>query len=307
MSLHHEFRGTLIGAIAIILWALLAWLTSLTGTILPFALVGMTFGIAFLLWLGRFMWLCRVQGKAAFALFHQSIWIWCLGIGGLFLYHAFYFIALDHAPAIDASLIAYLWPLLIVIFSGFLPGEKVRMWHIFGALMGFTGAVLLIAGKGDVALSPDYIWGYFFALLCAFTWSSYSILSRRVGKVTSDIIGPCCGATALLGWVGHFILEPSLNEMNITEAIAVIALGIGPVGLAFFVWDYGVKHGNIVMLGTLSYFSPVLSTLILIAAGQAHWTINLISCATLITLGALFASHGERLFRSTSLMKRLKR
>jgi len=299
--------ATGMGLIAICLWALLAWLTSQTGDVPPFALVAMTFGIAFLAWLFRLGWLIRKKGVIVLNLFRQSWKIWLLGIGGLFLYHAFYFAALDNAPAIDASLIAYLWPLLIVLFSGFLPNERTRLWPIFGAFLGFLGAVLIILGKGETQWAEEYALGYFFAFLCAFTWSGYSILSRLSGKVTSDVIGPCCGATALLGWVCHALWEPAIGSVSSAQYAAIISLGIGPVGLAFFVWDYGIKRGDIIMLGALSYFSPLLSSAVLILTGVADFTSRIALSALLITFGAICASQGDAFFKAIFSMKRLNK
>lgn len=289
--------ATLIGALAIFLWALLAWLTSLTGDVPPFALVGMTFGIAFLLWCCRALWIFHRTGFQSFSFLHQPFRIWCLGIGGLFLYHALYFAALDRAPPIDASLIAYLWPLLIVLFSGFLPGENLRLLHIVGAVLGFMGAALILLQKGDFAFTGTYLWGYVLAFLCAFTWSGYSVLSRLAGSVPSDIVGPCCGATSLLGWMTHFLCEPQLTPMEGPQCMAVLALGMGPVGIAFFVWDYGVKRGDIRLLGTISYFSPLLSSLVLILSGKASPNAALLGAAGLIASGAFLASRGGRPWR----------
>src|SRR3546814_12691751 len=80
----------------------------------------MTFAVAFLVSLA----VLAARGARAFAAWRQVPAVWALGVGGLFGYHFFYFVALGNAPAVDASLIAYLWPLLIVIFSALLPGRS---------------------------------------------------------------------------------------------------------------------------------------------------------------------------------------
>ncbi|NJL88149.1 MAG: EamA family transporter [Leptolyngbyaceae cyanobacterium SM1_1_3] len=282
---HSRFSATLIGFSAVLMWATLAVLTTLTDTIPPFQLTAMAFTIAF--GIGLVLWL-RDSGPI---LRHLKLpWpVWCLGITGLFGYHFLYFMALRQAPAIEASLIAYLWPLLIVLLSALLPGETLQRSHLLGAALGFVGAGLLVTGGKGFALQSQYSLGYLLALLCAFTWSGYSVLSRRFGAIPTSAVGGFCGVTALLAWLCHFLGEPTLWPTG-QAWLAILGLGLGPVGLAFFTWDYGVKHGDIRLLGVLSYAAPLLSTLLLILCGlaEATWTVA-IACL-LIVLGAAIAT-----------------
>jgi drug/metabolite transporter (DMT)-like permease len=215
--------------------------------------------------------------------------VWALGIYGLFGYHALYFLALKTAPAIEANLLNYLWPLLIVLFSSLLPGERLRWFHLAGALLGLAGAVILTLGGGAVALSWEYALGYGAALGCAVVWSSYSVLSRRFGNVPSDSVGGFCAATAILGFVAHALFETMLWPQGWQWA-AVVALGLGPVGLAFYLWDHGMKRGDIRALGALSYATPLLSTVLLILFGAGALTWPVLAAAVLIVGGALLAA-----------------
>jgi drug/metabolite transporter (DMT)-like permease len=277
-------QSTLIGFSAILMWSTLALLTELSGNVPPFQLTAMAFTIAFLI--GVAFWL-RAGGNL---LNHLRLpkTVWLLGIAGLFGYHLFYFIALQRAPAVEASLIAYLWPLLIVVFSGLLPGEKLRWVHIAGALLGFLGAGLLVTQGESVSFDSRYTVGYLAALVCALTWSSYSLLSRRLGEIPTHAVGGFCGATAILAWLCHFFFEATVIPQG-GQWLAILGLGLGPVGLAFFTWDYGVKFGNIKALGTLSYAAPLLSTGLLIVCGLAPASgIVWLACG-LIVGGALLA------------------
>ncbi len=288
-----RLRATLIGFIAVLLWATLALFTTATGQVPPFLLLGLTFGIAFAVSLLRWLWLARRDRARFLAIFRQPWPVWALGIVGLFGYHALYFTALDHAPPVEASLIAYLWPLLIVLLSALLPGERLHWTHLLGGAIGLVGAALLVLQRADGALAFEarYIAGYLAALGCAFTWSIYSVMSRRFGQAPTDLVGAFCGATALLGFVAHLAVgEPAIWPAGGWQWAAVIALGLGPVGLAFFVWDYGVKRGDIKALGACSYASPLLSTILLILAGQAEATATVILACLLIIGGAVIAS-----------------
>ena len=279
-------RATAIGFVAVLMWSFLALFTAATGQVPPLQLAAMSFAIAFFLALGK--WLLR--GEDIIAHLAQPPLVWGVGVGGLFGYHFFYFLALRQAPAVEASLIAYLWPLLIVLFSTLLPGERLRWWHLAGAMAGLAGAALLLLADQDFAAGIRLAPGHFAALACAFIWSGYSVLSRRLGTVPTDTVGGFCGATALLAFLAHLVFENTVWPADGGEWLAVAGLGLGPVGLAFFCWDHGVKHGHIQALGASSYAAPLLSTFVLILFGfaSATWTIAL--ACLLITGGAVLAS-----------------
>jgi drug/metabolite transporter (DMT)-like permease len=285
MKMQSQIQPTIIGFSAVLMWATLALLTDLSGTLPPFQLTAMAFTVSLLV--GAIAWL-RSGGSV---LHHLRLpWrVWALGIGGLFGYHFFYFLALRHAPAVEASLIAYLWPLLIVFFSALLPGERLRWFHGAGAIAGFLGAALLVTKGQGFSFEAQYTTGYLAALVCALTWSGYSILSRRFGAIPTHAVGGFCGATAVLAWGCHALFETTVIPTGWQWA-AILGLGLGPVGLAFFTWDYGVKHGNIRVLGALSYAAPLLSTLLLIACGRAEATMAVGVACGLIVGGALLAT-----------------
>lgn len=285
-SASQKLRATLIGTIAIWLWASLALFTTLTPSVPALQLTAMTFTLSALAAVA--MWLLRGDGVVKH--FRLPVAAWALGVGGLFGYHALYFLALKLAPPLEASLINYLWPLLIVLFSALLPGERLRWFHLAGAGCGLIGTVILIAGKGEIGFDWGYTAGYAAAFSCAFTWSGYSVLSRRFATVPTDAVGAFCAATALLSWIGHAAFETTSWPADLQEWAAVIALGLGPVGLAFFCWDHGMKRGDVRALGTMAYAAPLLSTLLLIVFGQGTLTLPVMLACALIVGGAVLGA-----------------
>ena len=278
-------KATAIGAIAVLLWSLLALFTAASGSVPPFQLAAMTFAIGGLA--GASLWLVR---PARMRLLVQPPIVWLVGVGGLFGYHFFYFSALRAAPPVEAGLIAYLWPLLIVVFSALLPGEKLRAHHVIGAIAGAGGAFIIVTGGKAVQIDPQYGAGYGMALACALIWSGYSLLSRRFAKVPTDVVTGFCLATAVLSLLAHLALETTHWPATPAQWLAVVGLGLGPVGLAFFLWDYGVKRGDIQVLGAASYAAPLLSTLVLVVVGFAPLTWSLGLACLLITGGAVIAA-----------------
>ncbi len=286
--------ATLIGFGAILLWSALALLTALSGAAPPFELAALTFAI------GGACGLAYAAARGRLGALAQPWRVWLVGIGGLFGYHALYFAALRRAPPADASLIAYLWPLLIVLFSAALPGESLKARHVVGAALGFAGAAALFLSKGALSKGAGFasaegsaLVGYGLALGCAFVWSGYSVLSRSLSHAPTEAVAGFCLATAALAALCHAAFETTVVPANAQQWLAILGLGLGPVGLAFYIWDYGVKHGDIRLLGVAAYAAPVLSTLILVAAGVAPATPALALACALIVGGAVVASRGR--------------
>lgn len=279
--------ATLVGFVAVLLWALLALFTVGTSPVPALQLNAVTFAIGGAIGL---LWLGSTGGFADLRAVPMRVYLF--GTAGLFGYHFLYFSALRLAPPAEAGLIAYLWPLLIVLFSGLLPGEVLRRGHVLGGLIGFAGAALIVAngfGGFDVGALP----GYGLALLCALTWSGYSVLSRRLGAVPTASVVVFCLATSVLSAVAHLFLEQTVWPTSATGWLSIIGLGVGPVGIAFFVWDVGVKKGDLQLLGVASYAAPVLSTFALIAAGLAQPSVTLLAATALITGGAMLAARAS--------------
>ncbi|THK35246.1 EamA family transporter [Ensifer sp. MPMI2T] len=285
-----KFKATLIGFSAILMWSLLALFTAASGKMPPFQLSAICFLIGSLPGI-----VVLALKPERFALLKQPAKVWITGIAGLFGYHFLYFTALRNAPAVEAGLIAYLWPLLIVVGSALLPGEKLRWYHIAGALAGLGGTILIVARNG-VAFDEAYTVGYGAAFLCAFTWSGYSLLTRRFDAVSTDVVTGFCLATSILSFLCHLGLETTVWPQTAFEWLAVAGLGLLPVGAAFYAWDFGVKNGDIQLLGVASYAAPVLSTLVLILFGFADPSWRIAAACMLVTGGAVLAAR-DMIFR----------
>lgn len=277
-----QSKATAIGFSAILMWALLALLTIGSDPVPPFLLNAICFAIGGSIGL---VWTAR----NGFHLLKSVSWkVYAFGTIGLFGYHFLYFTAFRVSPTAETGLIAYLWPLFIVLFSGLLPGEKLRLPQLLGAAVAFAGAALIILGGGKE--SGFSTTGMILAFGCALTWSVYSVISRRLGTVPTESVTVFCLASAALSLVAHLALEETLWPTGTAGWLSVLLLGVGPVGAAFFTWDIGMKRGDIQLLGVASYAAPLLSTLALIIAGKAEASWAILAAAILITSGALIAS-----------------
>ena len=281
--------ATAIGFCAVLLWGTLATLTALKGgDIPPFQSTAITFAVG-----GATIAAYAVVTGQARAM-APTLPSFLLGIYGLFVYHALYFAALKFAPPAEAGLIASLWALLTVLFSGFLPGVTLSYRHIVGALMGFVAAALLVFDKlGASSGHPDALLGFSFAFASALVWATYSVMSRLIASVPSESVAPACFATAVLGLVCNLMFEGWVMPSP-SQWLAMLLLGFGPIGAAFMLWDIGMKHGNVAFLGVLGYASPVISTTLLILIGLAAPTWVLLVSVTLIVLAARLAAPRRR-------------
>lgn len=280
-------KATLIGFSAILLWSLLALFTIGSDPVPPFMLNAICFGI------GGAIGLIWTLLNGGLGIFRRVSWkVYAFGTIGLFGYHFLYFTAFRIAPTAETGLIAYLWPLFIVLFSGLLPGEKLGPLHIIGALIAFAGAALIVL-RGGVSLDGASSLGLGLAFLCAITWAVYSVLSRRLGEVPTQSVTVFCLATAALSVVAHLALEQTVWPQGMLGWLSVLGLGIGPVGIAFFTWDIGMKRGDIQMLGVASYAAPLLSTLALVAAGITQASETIMIAALLIAGGAALAARAS--------------
>ena len=257
--------ATLTGLVAILLWASLAVLTTATGNLPPFQVLAVSFGIAALLGLAR----AALRGAAGWRELRQPGAALALSTLALFGYHALYFIALKRAPAVEANLLNYLWPLLIVVFAGLVGGVTVRAGQWAGTLLGLVAAALLVTRGHGLQVDRAHVPGYLAALGAAVIWAAYSVLNHRFAEVPTAAITVACAGVAVLGAAVHLLFERTVAP-DATQWLVLAVMGAGPVGAAFWLWDHGTKRGDIALLGSLSYLAPLLSTLLLVISGRAE-------------------------------------
>jgi drug/metabolite transporter (DMT)-like permease len=267
--------STLCALGAIALWALLATLGVALAHLPPFLLTGLALLIGSVpAWPRWREW--RIPPSTLL-----------LGVYGLFGFHFLLFIALRHAPPVEANLVNYLWPLLIVVMAPlFLAGLRLRAVHVLAAAAGFAGAALAIVGGRP--LSGAWSWGYLPALGSAFIWASYSLLTKRVAAFPTAAIGLFGLVSGVMSLACHALLEPAV-ALSGRDGLLVAVMGLGPLGAAFFLWDVALKRGDPRRIGVLSYLTPLASTVMLMLATGRSFTTWILLAAALIIGAAVIA------------------
>lgn len=272
--------ATLSGCGAIAIWASLAALSRLAAGIPPLEVTALGFLV------GAVLGLVVLTARGRLGDLRQAPIVWVHGVGGLAGYHVLYFTAMGLAPAAQANLLNYFWPLLIVVFSAVLPGMRLRPGHLIGVGLGAVGCALLIGGG---AVAPGAWPGYLAAMGAAVTWAAYSVSARLLAAVPTGAVVGFCAVSGVVVLAGHLLFETTVWP-DTQGWLAVLALGLGPMGAAFFLWDVGMKQGDPRLLGTLAYATPVASTLLLVLMGEASLTVQLAGAAGLVTVGGVVAA-----------------
>lgn len=275
-------KADLLALGAIVLWASLATLATLLSEIPPLLLTGIGLVIGSVISL-------PLSG------FRLSTWkvpsrTLLVGIYGLFGYHLMLFVALQTAPAVEANLVNYLWPLLIVLLAPlFTKSLRLTARHTIAAAAGFTGAAIAITSNSQAGLSFEFETGYLFALAAAIIWATYSLLTTRLPAFPTSAIGLFGLVAGLLAIAAHFALEEPASISG-PDWWLLVVLGLGPLGASFYLWDAALKIGDPRRIGLLAFLTPLLSTALLVLVSGRTLSWQLVIATALIVSGAVLGA-----------------
>lgn len=266
-------RALILGIITILCWGSLATFGNLLIHLPPFYVLGVTFLIgsipAFFKWREMFP--------------PKKILLW--GIAGYFGYHFFLFYAFRFAPPIEANLINYLWPVIMVLITPvYFADKKLKSYHFVGAVLSVIGCIVLVMARGGELDSKNII-GYLLALLAAITWPVYSVGKKKMPETSVWAVGSFCLFSGILCMITHALIEPRV-VLQSRDAILLLLMGLGPFGVAFYFWDLALRDGDSRIMGALAYLTPVLSTLGLVFFAGQEMVFTTFVAMVLIIFGA---------------------
>jgi drug/metabolite transporter (DMT)-like permease len=283
-------RSDTLALLAIALWASLAALGVTLSHVPPFLLtgLGLLVGSAIAWPLGGFRFTAwRVPATTLL-----------LGVYGLFGFHFLLFLALRQADPVAVNLVNYLWPLGIVVMAPLLLPATRWSWSYAGAaLLGFGGAAVAILARGPGEAGAGSWTGYLLALGSAFIWASYSLLTQRVARFPTAAVGAFAAASGVLALLCHWAFEPATG-LSPRDMLLIAALGLGPLGGAFFLWDAALKRGDARRIGMLAFLTPLLSTAVLSALHGQGLSLAILAALAMIVGSAVWGARIERASRA---------
>jgi len=202
--------------------------------------------------------------------------------------------AVDRWQVVEVGIINYLWPGLTLVFSIPLLGKKCKPWLGIGVAIAFAGVIVAMGHTGGLS------WSGFTAHLCAnalpygsalaaaVSWALFSNLSRRWAGDSKGVAMPLF---MLFAGIILLCLRIIFREQSQWSPRVGLELGymiLGPTLLAYSMWDFAMRRGNLVLVVTCSYFTPLLSTIITciyldIPMGKSLWA----GCAMVVAGAAL--------------------
>jgi len=279
-------KGTLIGLLSIIMWGTAPLCTAILTQHLPiFQLLSYAFFTSTITSCVFFI----IQGKNPVNIFKQPLPYWFLGLFGVFGFHLFYFLAFKDAAPIESLLIVNLWPLLMILFAVLFLHERLTKFNIIGTILAFAGVTIMVTKGQSLQIDTNQLNNYLYAFCAALIWAIYSCICKNAKNINNKTIASFCLSSGVLATILHISTEQH-QVMQWQQLLLVIYLGMFPLGAAFFTWDYGMKHGDIKILGTLAYLGPLIGTLLFVITGTAELTSIIAVACVLIVGGSLVSS-----------------
>lgn len=282
--------GTAGGVAAVFIWSMTAPIVASAVGVDPFLYVGLGDGVGALVFIA--MWILRRQNPLP-ELRTVPIWLYALGVIGIGGHNLTWVAALQQAPPLEATLIIYTWPLMVVILTTISLGQRFRWFHAVAGVLGLAGIVTLLLGKGLSVGGFHLMPGHFWAVISAVTWAVFSAMAARYPASSSNFLGVIFGASALInGSVWLFALGAPPAPVS---SVLIVASASIFFALAYAMWDFGMKQGNAQLIGVVSFLTPVLTAVYLVALGIADLTPYLVLSLLLVVSGIGVAKYGEKL------------
>lgn len=275
-----RLRAGALSAGAVVLWATWPALAAASAPTPPFLVFGLAAGVGFALSL--LLAHARGEAKAMLRTPPRAVLTVVLGLLGhnvLFLY------AVPRIGASEANVIAYLWPVMVVVLISMSLGERLRAVQWIGMAAAFAGVAVAIGPS--FARGPDPI-GITLALLSGLAFAVMSAVRSR-GREERDVIGPSMGVIAGVTLCGHVLFEDRA-ALSLVQVLVIAGIGIAPVTLANALWDRATRLGQAALISGVAYATPIVALGILAALGLSAVTLPLLVGAGFVVGGAVLAS-----------------
>lgn len=206
--------------------------------------------------------------------------------------------AVNRQQAIEVGMVNYLWPSLTILFAMAFNGQKSRWPVLPGILLSLAGVVWVLGGERG--LNIDEIisnvrsgpLSYLLAFTGAFIWAAYcTVTAKYAGGQNGITLFVLLTAAAL--WLKFLLADQPPMHFTLPVTLKLLALSAA-LGLAYAAWNIGILHGNVTLLATASYFTPVLSSALaaLLLSTPLSWAFW--QGAAMVCLGSLICGLATR-------------
>jgi drug/metabolite transporter (DMT)-like permease len=284
------------GMTAITIWFATPLMLALTGTMPPFLIGAFAYLVAFamtIIW-----WLYKRERIAP--KFNMPPKAYALGIFGICLYNMLYIYAIKRGPLLEVNLLNYLWPAFLLIFGSLLEKTRPDNLAIAGIICCFVGSYFVFSSKGAVSFSGDHTM-MMIGLLCGVIWAGYSSLLRYI-RIKSDQTAVFFLITGVVMLALHLAFEPTIWPVTTFGWFMLTAYAFSRI--AFFLWNFAMKHGSTRLMGSLSYFIPLFATITLTLGGFASYNVSLTIGAALIITGCIVINLKSLAVSASAFMRR---
>ncbi|MDH2269425.1 aromatic amino acid DMT transporter YddG [Serratia marcescens] len=200
--------------------------------------------------------------------------------------------------AIEVGMINYLWPCFTVLMALALNGQKAKWWLLPGLLLSLFGIGWIMSGEGgwspaqmlaNVRSNPL---SYGLAFSGAVIWALYCNLTKRIAQGSNGVV-LFIVLTALALWLKYAFSEESGMQFSAGVTATLLCAGVA-MGAGYAAWNVGILHGNMTLLATVSYFTPVLSAVFAALVLHTSLTANFWQGVAMVTLGSLICWRATR-------------
>lgn len=224
----------------------------------------------------------------------QELTFAAAGLCGICLYYLLENIALTYTLASNVGVIVSVTPFLTAILAHLFiqSEEKLKEQFFIGFLVAMAGIILISFNGAKLKLNPM---GDILAILAAFVWSFYSILTRKIGSFGYPVILATrrtffYGILFMLPTLFFFDFHVNLSRFaDMTYLFNILYLGLGASALCFVTWNFAVKVLGAVKTSVYIYMVPVITVVTSVLILHEKLT-RLAGIGTILTILGLFLS-----------------
>ncbi len=224
------------------------------------------------------------------------------GCGALFvIYSVCIYLAIGLASGrqqvLEIGIINYLWPSLTLVLSIPILNKHAKPFLYPGIILALSGVFIATTQNSSLSwnvfrenLGLNYI-PYILAFIASISWGLYNNLSRKWGETSETSAVPLfLLGTALVLTIIRFS-QNEVTHWTFRGIMELTYMAIFPTFLGYVFWDIAMRKGRLILLNSLSYLIPLISTLISCLYLKVGIGLPLLVACVLVIAGAVVCKY----------------